>query len=448
MKSKLFVALLLSVALFSCRPKVIYVDRPVSQPAGTGQSSNNDNQTYQPPAGAAYSNPPQNNNDQQYNNAGQQPNNNNSQQQYNSNQNVQESDQQYYANQQQVNYGSSSYQTFYDELSPYGSWVNYQGYGYVWSPAQGQGFTPYATNGYWAYSDYGMTWVSNYNWGWAPFHYGSWTLDPYYGWLWIPGNVWAPAHVVWGQYNGYYGWAPMGPNYYEGYRPAEAYWNFVPQQHIVDHDFHNYMQSGTNNTVIVNHNVSNVTIINNTNTYNNAVFNAGPHQAEIETATGHSIQPMSISQTNKPVPASQRVNGNSISVYRPAISQTTATTASPAHVVPLDNVKTVNATAIHGSLPRPASPATPKSENLQVNPALRNNEHPMPTQPVQLRPAPVQERPAPSQPVQERPVQPQPRSQAPAQQNQYQNQNRPAPKPRQQPKPKLQPPPKPAEKRQ
>jgi hypothetical protein len=28
-----------------------------------------------------------------------------------------------------------SYQTFYDELSPYGKWVDYPGYGYVWSPA-------------------------------------------------------------------------------------------------------------------------------------------------------------------------------------------------------------------------------------------------------------------------------------------------------------------------
>ena len=30
---------------------------------------------------------------------------------------------------------SVSFQTFYDELSPYGQWIDYPEYGYVWSPA-------------------------------------------------------------------------------------------------------------------------------------------------------------------------------------------------------------------------------------------------------------------------------------------------------------------------
>src|ERR1700754_3890356 len=71
-------------------------------------------------------------------------------------------------------------QVFYDELSPYGQWVDYPDYGYVWTPNAGPDFRPYATNGYWTYSDYGWTWVSNYNWGWAPFHYGRGFYDNYY----------------------------------------------------------------------------------------------------------------------------------------------------------------------------------------------------------------------------------------------------------------------------
>ncbi|HET6724229.1 MAG TPA: hypothetical protein VFH07_15825, partial [Chitinophagaceae bacterium] len=27
-----------------------------------------------------------------------------------------------------------SFQTFYDDLSPYGQWIDYPQYGYVWSP--------------------------------------------------------------------------------------------------------------------------------------------------------------------------------------------------------------------------------------------------------------------------------------------------------------------------
>src|SRR5882757_4050122 len=67
-----------------------------------------------------------------------------------------------------------SFQVFYDQLSPYGNWVNYPDYGYVWVPEAGSGFRPYGTNGHWVYSDEGWTWVSRYEWGWAPFHYGNW----------------------------------------------------------------------------------------------------------------------------------------------------------------------------------------------------------------------------------------------------------------------------------
>jgi hypothetical protein len=53
--------------------------------------------------------------------------------------------------------GSVSFQVFYDDLSPYGSWVDYPNYGYVWVPDVAPGFTPYATNGYWVLTDDGWT---------------------------------------------------------------------------------------------------------------------------------------------------------------------------------------------------------------------------------------------------------------------------------------------------
>ena len=107
--------------------------------------------------------------------------------------------------------GSVSFQVFYDELSPYGTWVVTPDYGYVWVPDVDPGFTPYATNGYWIYTNMGWTWMSNYRWGWAPFHYGRWYNDPYYGSMWVPGNEWGPGWVTWRRSGGYYGWAPIGP---------------------------------------------------------------------------------------------------------------------------------------------------------------------------------------------------------------------------------------------
>ena len=40
-----------------------------------------------------------------------------------------------------------SFQIFYDQLSPYGQWVDYPNYGYVWIPDAGSGFVPYSTGG-------------------------------------------------------------------------------------------------------------------------------------------------------------------------------------------------------------------------------------------------------------------------------------------------------------
>lgn len=84
-----------------------------------------------------------------------------------------------------------SLQSFYDELSPYGTWIQDPQYGYVWRPDVDQeDFRPYYSNGRWAMTEYGNTWVSNYDWGWAPFHYGRWIYNRYNQWVWIPDTVW------------------------------------------------------------------------------------------------------------------------------------------------------------------------------------------------------------------------------------------------------------------
>jgi hypothetical protein len=79
-----------------------------------------------------------------------------------------------------------SYDMFYNQLSPYGNWISYPGYGRVWIVNE-PGFRPYYSNGRWVYTNHGWTWASNYNWGWAPFHYGRWGHDPRYGWFGFQG---------------------------------------------------------------------------------------------------------------------------------------------------------------------------------------------------------------------------------------------------------------------
>ncbi len=99
---------------------------------------------------------------------------------------------------------------FYDELAPYGRWIDCS-YGQCWVPGQvAAGWQPYS-NGQWIYTEYGWTWVSNDPWGGNPYHYGTWASIPGYGWSWVPGTVWAPAWVTWSYSNNYVGWAPLPP---------------------------------------------------------------------------------------------------------------------------------------------------------------------------------------------------------------------------------------------
>ena len=100
---------------------------------------------------------------------------------------------------------------FYDELAPYGSWVDIRPYGWCWAPrGVSADWRPY-TEGSWAYTDCGWTWVSYEPWGWAVFHYGRWLNDPHAGWVWVPGTVWGPAWVAWRWSDDWVGWAALSP---------------------------------------------------------------------------------------------------------------------------------------------------------------------------------------------------------------------------------------------
>ncbi|HVW14668.1 MAG TPA: DUF6600 domain-containing protein [Mucilaginibacter sp.] len=235
-------------------------------------------------------------------------------------------------------------QIFYDELSPFGRWVDYPSYGYVWSPDVGTDFDPYVTNGYWVYSDYGWTWASGYTWGWATFHYGRWFFDDYYGWLWVPGDEWAPAWVTWGQSGDYLCWAPLAPGVsmrealLGWWTPPADSWNVVPVERFTRPDIHNYVV--INNRTVIN----NVQIINNgnnasyyrndrRNSGNNTIYNLGPRLHDVEKGTRSPINPVKIKDNTRP--GAQTVNNQQLLTYRPFISknrQPGSNNPAPQHV--------------------------------------------------------------------------------------------------------------------
>ncbi|MFI5133473.1 MAG: DUF6600 domain-containing protein [Chitinophagales bacterium] len=216
--------------------------------------------------------------------------------------------------------GSITYQTFYDNLSPYGTWIDYPGYGHVWNPRIDGDFRPYASNGYWVYSDEGWAWQSNYNWGWAPFHYGRWIYDDMYGWLWVPGYDWSPAWVTWGTVDNYYCWAPLMPEVnvvaqFGSWRPHSFYWNVCGRDHIYDRNISNIIERPERVTNVVNR----ITIINNFNTThrNNLYYARGPEVNEVERFTKNKIDHVSFREVNKANQTTHR--GNVVNVYRPTV---------------------------------------------------------------------------------------------------------------------------------
>lgn len=235
-----------------------------------------------------------------------------------------------------------SFQVFYDELSPYGEWVNYPNWGFVWIPDAGSDFVPYSTDGHWILTDYGWTWASDYSWGWAPFHYGRWDYDHYYGWFWIPGNEWGPAWVTWRRAEGYYGWEPMEPgmslsvSFGRGYDSHSDHWIFVRDRDIDRENINNYYIGRVEQDRIVRRS----SVISNTYTDNrrHTTYVAGPARDDVQKVAGRQVRPVAIQEYNQP---GQVVSNGNIRIYRPVVvnNRSNESKPAPARVVNLNEVK-------------------------------------------------------------------------------------------------------------
>ncbi len=285
-----------------------------------------------------------------------------------------------------------SYQSFYDQLSPYGSWINYPGYGYVWMPSAGPDFRPYSTNGNWIYTDAGWTWSSNYSWGWAPFHYGRWFYENGYGWMWIPGNEWAPAWVSWRGSGEYYGWAPLGPQVsvnvaLSSYNPPPNYWNFVPRQYIGNPGWHNYYVNENRNVTII----SNTTIINNYSgtDRNRYAYAPGPDPNEVRRVSGNNFTTVQLREANTP---GERISGSQYVIYHPRINSTTPAsrgdaagrpaTPAPARYESFNNVRPT----VQQPANSPRSAAQNPANNQPPNNPRAAAQNPSNNQPVNNQP--------------------------------------------------------------
>ena len=223
---------------------------------------------------------------------------------------------------------------FYNDLSPYGTWVSLEGYGWCWQPRTvviSRGWRPYCDGGHWVYTDVGWYWQSDYSWGWAPFHYGRWYAHPRCGWVWTPDRVWGPAWVTWRTAGDSCGWAPLPPHAefdvrlgwrYNGVSVGASFgfglganaFAFVSFGDFGDHDLHRRRLPPARVTTIYNQ----TTIINNYVVNNNTIVHQGV-PIERVSAASRSAGP----EGNRPRLARRRTervpNRYEAVVYRPQL---------------------------------------------------------------------------------------------------------------------------------
>jgi len=256
--------------------------------------------------------------------------------------------------------GSSSYQLFYDDLSPYGTWTENPSYGYVWMPTGIPGFSPYETGGHWVLTDDGWMWDSDYPWGWAAFHYGRWDFDDSYGWFWVPDNEWGPAWVSWRSSPGYYGWAPLRPgisvsvSFGAGYHERNERWIFVRDGDIGRDDIgRRYIDRGRNAAMINNSTV----IVNSQRDDNRHVtYVAGPNRDDVQKATHTTLKPVAVREAAQP---GQHINNGELQVYRPQVQKDggSGTHPAPSKVEKLADVKSTSARAVPNRQQEPQTAA-------------------------------------------------------------------------------------------
>ncbi len=199
---------------------------------------------------------------------------------------------------------------FNDTLTPYGSWVEVEGYGRCWRPTTvvyDSGWRPYCDRGHWVYTDCGWYWDSDYSWG-VTFHYGRWFHHSHLGWCWYPDTEWAPSWVTWRSGGDYCGWAPLPP--LAVYRPGIGFcyrganvsvafdfeleascFTFVSSEHFCDHHPRRYCPEPERVTQIFNH----TTVINNYNIHNTTIVNNGIAITQVGSGNHHLIQPVQVS---------------------------------------------------------------------------------------------------------------------------------------------------------
>lgn len=259
------------------------------------------------------------------------------------------------------------YKIFYDELAPYGEWIEVTGkeigldlkresgsgsinnsdksievsfselfgikdayaaefeFGsfFVWKPSpnlavstsagESPAFTPYS-NGQWIYTSHGWYFKAPTAHEEIIHHYGRWVHSPAMGWIWVPGRVWAPAWVDWREDDDNLAWAPVPPSVYlvAGEVPEipvyEDNYIIVGKNHFVEPVVYKYIYR---DKVLI----KNMKRLKGVAVVNNIIVNQGPAVLEIEKVRGSNINVVKVHKVNNIKEI--QFTGSDINVFTP-----------------------------------------------------------------------------------------------------------------------------------
>ena len=215
---------------------------------------------------------------------------------------------------------------FYDDLAPYGNWIQSPRYGWVWTPTvAATSWRPYEY-GHWVWTDQGWLWVSDEPFGWATYHYGRWYDNPEIGWAWEPGYDWAPSWVSWEESPDYIGWAPLPPSYNlsfgfggGGIALAAQDYFFVPSRYFLAPNFVNYGITGSRALPIFR-SARNVTSF---RRFNGGIFAGGIAVDQVARFSGGRVPRYRVADLQSGFRRrGALIRGDQVEVFRPRVART------------------------------------------------------------------------------------------------------------------------------
>jgi hypothetical protein len=256
---------------------------------------------------------------------------------------------------------------FYDDLAPYGSWVQVVDIGWCWQPMVSSvdtGWMPYRDRGHWVFTDEGWYWASDYSWGWAAFHYGRWSHHDQYGWVWAPGSVWSPAWVAWRHSDAYAGWAPLPPHalfqpgigvftgqglagFDAGFGLSASAYTFVTFDHFLSPRLSGFAVPAAQVPGL--HKVT--TPVNNYSIKGHRVIDAGISPDRIAAATKTPVRTFALQEALSPETSGGKVRGQlGLAVFRPDLTASTARSAAGAPPQPVLINRTARQDAVNSGM--------------------------------------------------------------------------------------------------